>query len=240
MAAGMALTACNPLEPQPLGNVSVPQPAKPVELGRYLSKWYEQGRYEASFQKGCEGVTADYAAKPDGSVSVINSCRQGSLNGPLKTAEASVRVVDGSNSSKLKVTFFWPVEGDYWVLDHADDYSWSIVGEPSGKFLWILTRAQKIGARQYEALTNRAARWATTSRCFDVRSSNRFRSRYRHIIRSGPARAKPLRGLFIAASENFGCASADRCIRGSRCASWCDYHSRAYGNTVVQVHDVLI
>ncbi|PTM41579.1 lipocalin family protein [Bosea sp. 124] len=156
VVSGLTLTACNPLETQPVGNSSVPQPAKSVKLSRYVGKWYEQGRYEASFQKGCEGVTADYATKPDGSLSVVNSCRQGGLNGPLKTAEASARVVDGSNGSKLKVTFFWPIESDYWVLDRADDYSWSMVGEPSGKFLWILTRAQKIDTRQYEALTNRA------------------------------------------------------------------------------------
>lgn len=84
------------------------------------------------------------------------SCRQGSVTGPLKTAEATARVVDGSNGSKLKVTFFWPIEGDYWVLDRASDYSWSIVGEPSGRYLWILTRSQALSSRQYAALAERA------------------------------------------------------------------------------------
>lgn len=151
-----SLTACNPLENRAVGNPSVPQPRKPVELGRYTGKWYEQGRYEASFQKGCEGVTANYAAKPDGTVAVVNACRQSSPTGPFRSAEASARVVEGSNGAKLKVTFFWPVEGDYWVLDRADDYSWSIVGEPSGRYLWILTRSQQISARQYAELVGRA------------------------------------------------------------------------------------
>ena len=39
------------------------------------------------------------------------------------------------------MSFFGPFYGDYWVLDHADDYSWSIVGEGSGRYLWLLTRA---------------------------------------------------------------------------------------------------
>ena len=153
---GLALAACIPLERGPVGNAAVPQPRKLVELSRYVGKWYEQGRYEASFQRGCEGVTADYAPKPDRTVAVFNTCRQGSATGPLKTAEATARVVDGSNGSKLKVTFFWPFEGDYWVLDRADDYSWSIVGEPSGRYLWILTRSQRIAPRQYAALAGRA------------------------------------------------------------------------------------
>jgi apolipoprotein D and lipocalin family protein len=156
MTFGLALAACNPLERGPVGNMAVPQPRKSVELSRYTGKWYEQGRYEASFQKGCEGVTADYAPKPGGTVAVVNSCRQGSPRGPLKTAEASARLVEGSNGSKLKVTFFWPFEGDYWILDRADDYSWSIVGEPSGRYLWLLTRRQQISPRQYAALVREA------------------------------------------------------------------------------------
>nr|WP_156134484.1 lipocalin family protein [Methylobacterium sp. ZNC0032] len=143
-------------ENQPVGNSNVPQPAKPVELKRYLGMWYEQARYEAGFQKGCDAVTAEYAQKPDGTVSVVNSCHQGGVTGPLKTAEATARVVDGSNGSKLKVTFFWPIESDYWVLDRAPDYSWPIVGEPSGRYLWILTGNQAVSPRQYAALAERA------------------------------------------------------------------------------------
>ena len=40
----------------------------------------------------------------------------------------------------MKVTFFWPFSGDYWVLDRGDDYQWAIVGEPSGQYLWVLSR----------------------------------------------------------------------------------------------------
>lgn len=148
--------ACLPLENRPVGNANVPQPSKRVELTRYLGKWYEQARYEASFQEGCEAVSAQYALKADGAVSVSNSCRQGNPSGVLKTAEASARVVEGSNGAKLKVTFFWPFEGDYWVLDRAPDYSWSIVGEPSGRYLWILTRSPVVTPQQYSALVGRA------------------------------------------------------------------------------------
>ncbi len=154
LGAGLFLAACNPN--QPSGNASVPEPAKPVDLSRYVGRWHEQARYEASFQKGCEAVTADYAAKPDGSISVVNSCREGATTGPLRTADATAKVVEGSNGTKLKVSFFGPFEGDYWVLDRAQDYSWSIVGEPSGRYLWLLTRSQRISEREYARLVARA------------------------------------------------------------------------------------
>jgi apolipoprotein D and lipocalin family protein len=136
------LTACTG-KTGPVGNTAVPQPAKSVELKSYLGRWYEMARYEAPFQKGCEAVTADYSLRDDGKIKVINSCRKGSLSAPVKQANGKARVVDGGNGAKLQVSFFGPFYGDYWVLDRADDYSWSIVGEPSGRYLWILTREAK-------------------------------------------------------------------------------------------------
>lgn len=155
--AVLALAGCNPAEVYPVGNANVPQPKKSVELNRYLGKWFEQARYEASFQKDCEGVTAEYTLKRDGNVRVVNTCRQGAVNSVSRSAEATAKMVEGSNGSKLKVTFVWPFEGDYWVLDRADDYSWSIVGEPSGRNLWLLTRSSRVSDRQYATLVKQAA-----------------------------------------------------------------------------------
>ena len=46
-----------------------------------------------------------------------------------------------TGNAKLKVAFIGPFfVGNYWVLDHAEDYAWSIVGEGSRRFLWVLTR----------------------------------------------------------------------------------------------------
>jgi apolipoprotein D and lipocalin family protein len=62
-----------------------------------------------------------------------------------------------SNNAKLKISFFGPFYmGDYWVLDHADDYTWSIVGEPGGRYLWILTREAKPSSQQRTVLIERA------------------------------------------------------------------------------------
>lgn len=155
--AALALGACATVQRGPQGNAAVSQPAKPVDLQRYLGRWYEQARYEAGFQKGCEAVTADYSLREDGLIRVLNSCREGAVDGRLRTAEARARIVEGSRNAKLKVSFFGPFYvGDYWVLDHADDYSWSIVGEPSGRYLWLLTREARPSPAQGQALRQRA------------------------------------------------------------------------------------
>jgi apolipoprotein D and lipocalin family protein len=42
------------------------------------------------------------------------------------------------------------------VLDHADDYAWAIVGEPSGRYLWLLAREATPTQDRIEAQIDRA------------------------------------------------------------------------------------
>jgi apolipoprotein D and lipocalin family protein len=141
--------------PGPVGNPAVPEPAKPVDLVRYGGRWYEQFRYEASFQKGMDAVTADYSLGPGGSVRVVNRGRRGGPGSRFDKSVGRARVVDKATNAKLKVSFFGPFAGDYWVLDHGDDYDWSIVGEPSGRYLWALTREARPGPEILEHLEDR-------------------------------------------------------------------------------------
>ncbi|SFS31766.1 lipocalin family protein [Brevundimonas viscosa] len=155
--AALAVAGCATLQRGPVGNAAVPQPARPVDLNRYAGLWYEIARYENGFERGCEGVTAEYTLRDDGLVGVRNACRQGSPGGELKVANGRARVIEGGDGAKLKVSFFGPFFlGDYWVLDRADDYSWSIVGEPSGRYLWLLSRSPTPAPTVRETIMNRA------------------------------------------------------------------------------------
>lgn len=156
LGASLLLGACATIpRPGPVGNSNVPQPAKSVDVDRYMGKWYEQFRYEASFQKDMDAVSADYSLNADGTVRVVNRGRKGGASGKWKEAVGKAKVVDPATNAKLKVSFFGPFYGDYWVLDHADDYEWSIVGEPSGRYLWVLTREARPSPEQLRTLQDR-------------------------------------------------------------------------------------
>ena len=121
-----------------------PDAVASVDLNRYLGKWYEIARYPNSFERNCQGVTAEYSLREDGAIGVLNTCRTGTIDGKARTAEGRARIVEGSNNSKLRVKFApsWVpfAEGDYWILHLEPDYSAALVGSPSGKYLWILAR----------------------------------------------------------------------------------------------------
>jgi apolipoprotein D and lipocalin family protein len=109
-----------------------------VNLQHYLGDWYEIARYEHHFQKDCKNVKATYSLRDDKKIQVVNSCTKISTN-EFKEAKAVAYSVDETNS-KLKVSFFRPFYGDYWILDLDKNYTYAIVGTGSKEYLWILSR----------------------------------------------------------------------------------------------------
>jgi apolipoprotein D and lipocalin family protein len=52
----------------------------------------------------------------------------------------------------LKVSFFWPFSGDYWIIDLGENYEYAVVGHPSRKYLWILSRTLQMDEVLYQRI----------------------------------------------------------------------------------------
>ena len=127
-----------------------------VDVERYMGTWYEIARYPNSFQGAdCVATTAEYALLDDGRVSVVNRCREGAIDGPEQSIAGVARVVDTDSNAKLKVAFFGPFEGNYWIVDLDADYQWAVVGEPSRRYLWILSRTPSMEESVYDDIISR-------------------------------------------------------------------------------------
>jgi apolipoprotein D and lipocalin family protein len=135
-----------------------PHAVKEVDLKRYSGRWYEVASYPAWFQRKCAGgTTAVYTPQADGSIRVVNSCR--TRDGRVVQTVGRATVVPGSGNARLKVSFGVPfVTGDYWIiaLDRTN-YRWALVGHPSRKYLWILSRDPHISDQLYREITDAAA-----------------------------------------------------------------------------------
>jgi apolipoprotein D and lipocalin family protein len=134
---------------------NVQQTVEKVDLERYMGRWYEIASFPNWFQKDCTCTMAEYELKGD-HVSVRNSCRKGSSQGKLDVATGKAYPVSGSNNSRLKVQFFWPFKGDYWILALDDDYQYAMVGHPGKKYLWILSRTPQMPDTVYRGLVETA------------------------------------------------------------------------------------
>ena len=149
---GITLTALAIASPD--AKKSQPRTVAEVDLDRYIGKWYEIARMPQLYEKGCADVTATYTKNADGTIKVVNTCVKHKKSSKLKrkTAEGIAVPVPGSNNSKLRVSFFKPFYGDYWIFALGSHYEYALVGSPDYKALWVLSRTPSLDSTTYQRL----------------------------------------------------------------------------------------
>jgi len=142
-----------------LGCTSVPKGLEPVsgfDADRYLGKWYEIGRLDHSFEKNLSNVSAMYARKENGEISVLNR-GYNEKTAEWKQIEGRARFTGDETVGSLKVSFFGPFYGGYHVIElDREHYSYAMVAGPSRSYLWILSRTALMDQDVYAKLVDRA------------------------------------------------------------------------------------
>jgi apolipoprotein D and lipocalin family protein len=147
---GFALLAATAAHASPLA----PEPRKPIDPNRYMGRWYEIARIPNVLQDRCEGATSDWTKRDDNQYGVIQTCHIGSPTGPAKTWRGAARLIA---PSKIRIGFLGGLmHQEYWVIDRDDSYSWSIMGTPDPKYVWIFSRQPVLSEAQKQALVARA------------------------------------------------------------------------------------
>ena len=133
-------TACaaNPIKAEPVSS---------FDAERYLGTWYEIARLDHSFERGLSHVSATYARREDGKLSVLNQGYKAS-SGKSKTAEGKAKFAEGEKKGHLRVSFFGPFYGDYIIFDLDETtYSRAYVSGGRDNYLWLLSRTPQISDR---------------------------------------------------------------------------------------------
>jgi apolipoprotein D and lipocalin family protein len=130
-----------------------------LDVQRYMGTWHEIAALPNPFQKDCYQTQAIYGQTDQGEITVHNLCRKGSLDGPLSEVQGRAWRPKGQGEAELKVQFFWPFSGDYWVLALDPDYQWAVVGQPKRKYLWILARKTHMDETLYARLKQQLPAW---------------------------------------------------------------------------------
>lgn len=136
-------------------------PVAELDLERYAGTWHEIARLPMFFQRKCVGdTTAIYTALPDGDIEVRNACR--TRDGSRDESVGVARRVEG-HPGALEVRFAprwlsWApgTWADYWVVALDPDYQWAVVGSPSKRYLWILSRSPRMDKSLFERLLGEA------------------------------------------------------------------------------------
>jgi lipocalin len=133
-----------------------PSVVSTVDLNRYQGFWYEIARLPNWFERKLKCTSATYFKRDDGKITVINKGNLIVDPRKVNSAKGVAWIPDKNSPAKLKVQFFWPFSGNYWIMDLDKDYRYVLVGEPSFKYLWILSREKKMDEETYNMLLRKA------------------------------------------------------------------------------------
>lgn len=177
----VVLTACSQL----------PERAKIVQsmdANQYLGTWYEIARLDNRFERGLEQVTAQYSKNADGTLKVIN--RGFNIDKKVwKVATGKAYFVDpanrdGTNTGKLKVSFFGPFYGGYNIIALDKPYYNYAMVASGNDYLWILARTPQLAYPIKQHLISQAkeAGFATNELIF-VKQNNQVEFEAgRHVL----------------------------------------------------------
>lgn len=132
-----------------------------VDINQYTGTWHEIASIPMFFQRKCvKNTKAVYSLNDNGTIKVDNSCETES--GKRIQSIGNAKIVDTETNAKLKVSFvnwfgwwIYAFGGDYWIIDlDKDDYTYAVVGHPTRKYGWILSKTPKLGTDTLLKISN--------------------------------------------------------------------------------------
>jgi apolipoprotein D and lipocalin family protein len=112
-----------------------------VEILKFMGKWYVLGGRFTFLEKNVHNAVESYVYNIEKDrIDIQFSYNQDSLDGKLKQIPQTAWIENKKSNAHWKVSPMWPLKFDYLVIDLADDYSWTAIGVPSEKYLWIMAK----------------------------------------------------------------------------------------------------
>jgi len=119
-----------------------------LDLPSFMGDWHVLGNMPTSTEEGCHNALEQYALREDGTIAITFSCNKGSFDGKREVSNFTATVQNpGLNTDwrvKMKFLGFIPIKLPFLVIDLATDGSYTVIGYPSRKYLWIMARTKTL------------------------------------------------------------------------------------------------
>lgn len=124
-----------------------------LELSRFMGTWYVQGGRFTFLEKEVHNGVETYTWNQDKQLIEIGfTYNQGSFNGPQKSLPQKGYIHNTETNAHWKVSPLWPFKFDYLVIALADDYSWTVIGVPDQKYVWIMSKSKNMSEETFNSV----------------------------------------------------------------------------------------
>ncbi len=126
-----------------------------LEIDKFMGKWYVvTGRF-TFLEKGAHNSVELYTwNESESRIDVNFTYNKDSFDGKLKSIPQKAWIHDKDTNAHWKISPFWPIKMSYLVIGLSDDYSWTAIGVPDGKYLWIMSRKPNMEQVEIDKVIN--------------------------------------------------------------------------------------
>ncbi len=111
-----------------------------VNLELFSGEWYVIESIGLDVEANAYDQEEIYSLRADGRIDVTATFYDGGFDGPHRILPQVGWVHDETTNAEWRIRPFWPLSLDYLIIDLDTDYAWSVVGHPSKRWVWIMSR----------------------------------------------------------------------------------------------------
>lgn len=153
--ASLLDAGCTNSPPNPNPRAGLPLQTVPVDLPRYMGRWYVIANIPYVAERGFVASRAEWTLRDDGRIDDVFIGRKGGFDGPERRYQFLDTVKPGSGGGEWSVRLFWPIHVTQLTLYVDPEYRYTILGYPGKTLGWIFARDPQISEETYRSLLGR-------------------------------------------------------------------------------------
>ena len=115
-----------------------------VDLERFMGDWYVIANIPTFIEKGAVNAIESYKLDSRGRVKTTFTFKKDSPDCPQKTYNPTGFIYDKKTNAEWRMQFLWPFKSPFLIIDLDEEYSYTVIGIPSRKYVWIMARDHKM------------------------------------------------------------------------------------------------
>ena len=125
-----------------------------VDLEKFMGDWYVIANIPTFIEKGAVNAIESYRLDSKGRVKTTFTFRKGSKNGPEKEYNPMGFIYDKKTNAEWRMQFLWPFKSPFLIIDLDEDYTYTVIGIPSRKYVWIMARNHSLDEKIYNNIVS--------------------------------------------------------------------------------------
>ena len=123
-----------------------------VDLEKYMGDWYVIANIPTFIEKNATNAIESYKLSSDGTIHTTFSFYKGSPKGEKKIYRPKGFVFNTETNAEWRMQFLWPFKLPFLIIELDEDYSYTVIGYPSKKYVWIMARDPQMEEKRYNLI----------------------------------------------------------------------------------------